>query len=57
MPIYQQVLCFVQYPVEKIGRLRWLDNSVSMIAILMSMLIPEGSGYVCRRHEADLNYH
>ena len=28
MPVYKQVLCFVQYLVEKIGLLRWLGNSV-----------------------------
>jgi hypothetical protein len=34
MSVYKQVLCFVQYLVEKIGLLRWLGNSVSMTAIL-----------------------
>ena len=57
MPAYQQALCFVQYLVEKIGRLRWLGNSVLMTAVLMAMLIPEGSGYVRDRHRADFNHH
>ena len=49
MSVYKQVLCFVQYLVEKIGLLRRLGNSVSMTAILLATDIPEGSGTVCGR--------
>ena len=57
MPVYKQVLCFVQYLVEKIGLLRWLGNSVLMTAMLLVTAIPEGNGYVYGRHRAVLNYH
>ena len=32
IPVYKQILCFVQYLVENIGLLRWPGNSVSMTA-------------------------
>ncbi len=57
MSVYKQVLCFVQYLVEKIGLLRWPGNSVSMTAILLAMAIPEGNGNIRGRHRADLHYH
>ena len=43
MSVYQQVLCFVQSLVEKIGLLRRLGNSVSMTAILLATATPEGT--------------